>query len=286
MWEPAADRAVPDSGDPTAVWQPLRILLPQPGLAIPGGSVMASSSGDPEHGSERGGRGERQARPASPRPSRPVERQVSYEPEEKYWTDYLRIALPVLGLLLLIGLLWYWASALIGGGTAEQPSATAQAVAGITPVNAATPPPAPTPTPAAAVAAVATQPPAPTAIVAVAAQPTQAPAVAAVEPTAPPPAVAAPTEAPATTEQVADDNPCANLPTYEVGTIVQTTEQVNLREGPSTDANPIQVLPQGTRLQITGQYSEEGQCDWWPVTTVDTGLSGYVIEQYLTLSQQ
>ena len=285
MWEPAADRAAPDSGDPSAVWQPLRILLPQPGLAIPGGSVMASSSGDPEHGSERGERGERQPRPASPRPGRHVERQVSYEPEERYWTDYLRIALPVLGLLLLIGLLWYWASALIGGGTADQPSATVQAVAGITPVNPATPPPAPTPTPAAA-AVVATQPPAPTAVVAVAAQPTPPPAVAAVEPTVPPPADAAATVPPATTDQAANDNPCANLPTYEVGTIVQTTEQVNLREGPSTDSNPIQVLPQGTRLQITGQYSEEGQCDWWPVTTVDTGQSGYVIEQYLTLSQQ
>ena len=39
---------------------------------------------------------------------------MSYQPEERYWTDYLRIALPVVGLLLLIGLLWYWASAIIG----------------------------------------------------------------------------------------------------------------------------------------------------------------------------
>ena len=31
------------------------------------------------------------------------ERTVSYQPEERYWTDYLRIALPVFGLLLLIG---------------------------------------------------------------------------------------------------------------------------------------------------------------------------------------
>src|SRR4051794_6192386 len=59
------------------------------------------------------------------------ERTVSYQPEERYWTDYLRIALPVIGLLLLIGLLWYWASALIGN-TSSQPPPTQNAAAVIT----------------------------------------------------------------------------------------------------------------------------------------------------------
>ena len=68
------------------------------------------------------------------------ERTVSYQPEERYWTDYLRIALPVIGLLLLIGLLWYWASALIGDG-GNQPPPTQETAAVITPVNAATPAP-------------------------------------------------------------------------------------------------------------------------------------------------
>ena len=68
------------------------------------------------------------------------ERTVSYQPEERYWTDYLRIALPVIGLLLLIGLLWYWASALIGDG-GDQPPPTQETAAVITPVNEATPAP-------------------------------------------------------------------------------------------------------------------------------------------------
>jgi type IV secretory pathway VirB10-like protein len=186
------------------------------------------------------------------------ERTVSYQPEERYWTDYLRIALPVIGLLLLIGLLWYWASALIGDG-GNQPPPTAQTVAVITPVNEATPAP-PTAT-AVIIAPTPGPPPVPTA--------TAAPAVATTQTVTPTPAAA---EA---------ANPCASLPVYSVGDVVATTAELNLREGPSTDSASVAVLPVGTRLQVTGEFEEAGQCDWWPVTVVDTGQSGFVIEQYL-----
>jgi hypothetical protein len=189
------------------------------------------------------------------------ERTVSYQPEERYWTDYLRIALPVIGLLLLIGLLWYWASALIGDG-GDQPPPTPEAAAVITPINEATPAP---PTPTAAVIAPTPGPPP---------SPTPTTAVQAAAPTQP----AAPTTAPAAAET---DNPCANMPVYPVGALVTTTAEVNLREGPSTDAASVGVLPVGAQLQITGEFSEAGQCDWWPVTVTESGLSGFVIEQYL-----
>ena len=193
------------------------------------------------------------------RPGSSEERTVSYQPEERYWTDYLRIALPVIGLLLLIGLLWYWASALIGDG-GDQPTATQEAVAVITPINEATPAP-PTPT-AVVIAPTPGPPPVPTA--------TPAPSVATTQAVTPTPAAAANSV-----------NPCASLPVYVVGAVVRTTAELNLREGPSTDSASVVVLPQGTKLQVTGEFQEAGQCDWWPVTVVDTGQSGFVIEQYL-----
>jgi hypothetical protein len=192
------------------------------------------------------------------------ERTVSYQPEERYWTDYLRIALPVIGLLILIGLLWYWASALIGdGGTEPPPTPELQAV--ITPINEATPAP-PTPT-AAVIAPTPGPPPTPS--------PTPAPVVA---PTEPPPQ---PTTPPQTAVQPDADNPCANLPVYDVGTVAQTTADVNLREGPSTDSASFGVLAAGTQVQITGEFSEQGQCDWWPVTVTQTGQTGFIREDFL-----
>jgi hypothetical protein len=190
------------------------------------------------------------------------ERTVSYQPEERYWTDYLRIALPVIGLLLLIGLLWYWASALIGNGN-NQPPPTPDVAAVITPINASTPAP---PTPTAAVIAPTPGPPQ---------TPTATPSAQTPVPTQPP----APTQAPAAAAD--PSNPCAALPVHEVGTLVTTTTEVNLREGPSTDSNSITVLPPETQLQVTGEFVEAGQCDWWPVTVTATGQSGFVIEEFL-----
>ncbi len=62
-------------------------------------------------------------------PNRPGgnDRQFTYYPEERYWTDYLRIAAPVLGVIILLGLAWFWLSHLIGGsgGAATTPTTTA-----------------------------------------------------------------------------------------------------------------------------------------------------------------
>ena len=194
---------------------------------------------------------------------------MSFQPEERYWTDYLRIALPVMGLLLLIGLLWFWATALIGS-PGDQPPPTQTTLAAVTEINATPPPAAPTATSL----PVAPTPglPAPTATVA---------AVTAVDPTPLPQPTVPPTVPPAAADAAAT-NPCANLPpSYPVDTIVETTEVVNLREGPSTDSNIITELPAGTTVTVTGEFAEAGQCDWWPVSVPSTEQSGFVREDFL-----
>ncbi len=67
--------------------------------------------------------------PSDANPPGGSDRQFTYYPEERYWTDYLRIAAPVLGVIILLGIAWFWLSHLIGGsgggaGT-TQPSPTA-----------------------------------------------------------------------------------------------------------------------------------------------------------------
>ena len=192
-------------------------------------------------------------------------------PQERYWTDYLRVALPVLGLLVLVGLLWYWASAIIGDNSAEAPLEPS-AIAMVTPVVPATPPPAAVAT----LPVVALTPGLPAPTIDPAAVPTVQPII--IAPTEPPAAVA-PAEEPAPVADAA--NPCSGMPTYDIGGAVVTTEEVNLRDAPSTEGVAIRVLPAGTALTVDGDFIEAGQCDWWPVTVVDSGETGFVIEQYL-----
>ncbi|MGI9252914.1 MAG: SH3 domain-containing protein [Thermomicrobiales bacterium] len=245
---------------------------------------MANTEDGP--GSDPPGRNPRETRPSrpsgfgeKPRASRGDSSGAAYPQEERYWTDYLRVALPVLGLLLLVGLLWYWASAIIGDNKAEAP-AVPSAIAMVTPIAPATPPPAapssvpilqPTPgLPGATAPAVgvATQP--------MIVQPT-APAAPAITPVVQ--ATAPPADADA-------GNPCAGLTTYEVGTSVSTTDEVNLRDAPSTDGVALRVLPAGTQLTISGESVEAGQCDWYPVEVADSGEAGFVIEQYVRMEGQ
>ena len=195
------------------------------------------------------------------------ERIVSYQPEERYWTDYLRIALPVIGLLIMIGVLWYWLSQIVGGES-EEPPATIAAAADVAIETPATP--APTETPVTAPAA-ATEGPPPAA--------TETPA-----PIETPPAVittAAPDDA-AVEPTAPAGEPAPIVTNFEPGTtVVITDEGVRMRSEATVESDIVEELSAGTQLTITGLFAEAGELDWWPVENPTTGATGFVREDFL-----
>ncbi len=187
------------------------------------------------------------------------QRTVNFQPEERYWTDYLRIALPIIGLLLMIGLFWYWATQLIGdGGTDETPTEPA----GLPALAADPSTPLPTQT---APAAGAGQVP----------QPTSEP------PVGTPPADE-PTEEPAAEETEAANADGADAAELAIGGNAIITENgVNLRPDPTTEGEPVTTLAQGTTVTVNAGPEEAGGFTWWQITVDDTELTGWVVVDYL-----
>lgn len=181
---------------------------------------------------------------------------MSYQPEERYWTDYLRIALPVVGLLLMLGLFWYWASAVIGNDDENAPKKTpTQNVALITEE-------APTATNTPEVNLTAEN----------------------ITPTATEGAAGTDTTKEATKE--AGTNETTPEPVgkgFAKGDLVVTnTGDVNLRIGKSTDGDPVLVLDEATQLEVT-EPGTEADADgrvWVGVKTPDDE-EGYVADEFL-----
>jgi hypothetical protein len=267
-WEPAdsLDRSepAPAGAEDTPEAAPLRLMMTEPHLVPAAAGVVARSSSGGSGGNPFGSGGSSAgsgrtpggsgggAPPPSGRPGGSgrggppgPERSVSYQPEERYWTDYLRIALPAVGLILMLGLFWYWATALIdddddngGGTTIAGTTATATSPSGIAGQPTVTPTPSlpeePTETPAE--------------------RPTRTPR-------------SAGEETPTTEGDEGD---------FAEGDNVRTTVAVNLRSEPAQDdANVITVLDAGTVLTVTGETVTGDGIDWVPVITED-GEEGFV----------
>ncbi|HEX5164884.1 MAG TPA: SH3 domain-containing protein [Thermomicrobiales bacterium] len=227
------------------------------GLTTPGGQLIfpvSGSSGYPGDPND-----EDIPPPDSRSPEqRGRERQLDYYTEERYWTDYVRIGLPILGviLILLVALLWIIPflngdddddGTLGAGGTATttipviQPSVTAtnQASGSETPRITLT-----------------TQPGA----------------------TTPPNTGGAPT--PTTPSEA----PSGEI--YE-GAVVAVANTggtgVNMRATASVDGEIVTVVLDGTEFTTTGPAEEADGYVWWPVTG-EAG-TGYIVADFLTLVQ-
>lgn len=213
------------------------------------------------------------------------QRTVQSEPDDRYWTDYLRIALPVIGLLLVIAVFWYWAQQLIDDGSEEDITATQPGIAEIADDETLEPAETGTPDTAGANASdPGDQGPPPTAVVADAGQDQDV-----VTPT-PVPDAEQPT-ADGTDNQVSEDgsgedvsNVLAGLTTLggiEVDTTVVTTDEgVNLRSESSIADNVVTMLDTGEELTVvSGPVDAEGYT-WWQVVTA-TGEQGWVADDFI-----
>ncbi len=166
------------------------------------------------------------------------ERSYSYHTDDRYWTDYLRIAAPVLGVILMLGLVWFWLNQLFGSKNEAVPTVTTtQVLTGPTPTPATTP-----------VGIIVVTPDAATATPATGATPT-----------------ARTTIGPGATVVVANTGGAG----------------VNLRTAPSTSADILERLPEGTELSVVGESVSADGYVWWPVKYGT--LSGYVVADYLEL---
>ena len=182
---------------------------------------------------------------------------MSYESEERYWTDYLRVALPVIGLLLMLALFWWWAQQFIGDENSPEDIARETQTAEI-----------------------ATQPvPTATNTVAVVVQPTQD--------------QAQPTEDGSSTDgngsqddstPGADGNGSEDCGFAKGDYVVVTEGGVNIREEPALgDEFVIGQLDEGTRLVLVEDcYREDDQGNqFWRVRNEETAQTGYVSSDYL-----
>ena len=226
-------------------------------------SSGGESGGGSSDGPSAGGRSERIIPTGQ-------ERTVSFQPEERYWTDYLRIALPVIGLLVLLLLLWWWANQFIGGSSSTPPMPPPIGEVSPTPDDQFTPS-VPTST------SVGTPPP----VVASAGTPPTATE----QPQTDPTPVLTPTPGPLP-DGIALGEPgdCSDrtYPEYRAGeTVITSSSLVRVRAQASTASDIVVELQAGTPVEITAPFVafDDPACDWWPISV--NGQTGFVREDNL-----
>ena len=211
-------------------------------------------------------------------------RTVQFEPEERYWTDYLRIALPVIGLLLMIGLLWFWAQQIIS----DDPDTTE-------------------PNPTEEIGLVTTTESEPTEETLVSTPAANNQGAQDTGTTAgtegqqeqlqetPPPDDTSGQQTTGADNQSAEGQAEEPQPTGEPAAggeigidsaviVTQEGDGLNLRPDPSTTGEPVTQLAAGEQLTVIGGPQEGENYVWWEVVTSD-GTSGWVAQDFIEPAQ-
>lgn len=185
------------------------------------------------------------------------QRSVQFQPEERYWTEYLRIALPIVGLLLMIGLFWYWASQLTDDDNGGEPITTE--------------------TPGVAELITPDSTPAPTQQVVV------PPTSTAAEEPASTPEADAPADEETPVDEPVDEEPAAESGAFAVDDPALVNDDgVNLRSAATTaEDNVVATLDSGEALSILGGPTEAEEYVWWEVIVESTGDTGFIVEDFI-----
>lgn len=208
-----------------------------------------------------------QRRPAEQRPTAARRRTVSSDTDDRYWTDYLRIALPVIGLLLVIAVFWFWAQQLIDDDQ-EDVSPTEPGLAELVEEETAQ----------------ATEPSTDGTETTPAGQSLLPPSTPEQQETPPTPT---PSPQPAQNEPAGEsDN---QVDSGETGTsaiapdmTVVVTEELNMRSEPTSSVpdNIVTTLAVGTELSVLSGPEEGDDFVWWQVNDPD-GNTGWVVEDFI-----
>jgi len=162
------------------------------------------------------------------------------------------VILPVVGLLLLLGLFWYWASTLIGDdGNSPGATSTSAVAIVITPEN-----------PTATVTTEANLP----------VQTTEAGAGNGEQ------ATGAATNPPSEATNPPATEASSGNGAFAVDDIVVTNDSVNLRSDPSINGDLILTLNAGVELTIIGGPETGDDYTWWQVQDQATGDEGWVAD--------
>ncbi len=203
---------------------------------------------------------------------------------ERYWTDYLRIALPIIGLILMLSVFIFWVGSIIDGNNDDAdvtPSAVALVQTPAPSDGAVTATVAPTQSAAPSNAEGANTSPSGEAIAAGDTEPTTEPS--AEESTAPDDE---PTDEPAADEAATE--PPADEATFAADDVVTVNEDgedgVNIREAAGTDAVSVATVVPGDVLTIVSGPETAGDLEWYEVTTED-GTEGWIASQFLDASE-
>jgi hypothetical protein len=82
----------------------------------------------------------------------------------------------------------------------------------------------------------------------------------------------------------AERTPAAELPVVAGDRIETTEDVVNLRSQASISGSPVAELTMGTVLEVTGEQVSADGYVWIPVTVVETGETGYVVSDFVDIS--